>query len=74
METIRVEREKLVVRPLWWQKEGLQQTATGYGSKLSTRYMMKYNNKVYRVYCICWSNCGSEYIIVKGERVFLNII
>jgi len=58
--------------PLWFHLKGLMQTATGYGSKLTTQYKVKYNNRLYRVYCHCYSNCGSLYIIVKDNRVFLN--
>ena len=58
--------------PLWFHLKGLMQTATGYGSKLTTQYKVKYNNRLYRVYCHCFSNCGSLYIIVKNNRVFLN--
>ena len=58
--------------PLWFHLMELMQTATGYGSKLTTPYKVKYNNRLYRVYCHCFSNCGSLYIIVKNNRVFLN--
>lgn len=62
------------IRPLWWHKQGLQQTATGYGSKLATEYTIslgKASNRPYRVYAICFSNCASFYILRKGERLFL---
>ena len=58
--------------PLWFHLKGLMQTATGYGSKLTTQYKVKHNNRLYRVYCHCFSNCGSLYIIVKNNRIFLN--
>jgi len=54
-----------------WQKRGLQQTASGYGSKLTTSKEVFYNNRWYRVYAIHYSNAGSAYIISKGKRLFL---
>jgi hypothetical protein len=56
---------------LWWQKQGLQQTATGYGSKLTTTKLAKYNGRFYRVYCMIYGNIGSCYIMTKGQRLFL---
>lgn len=31
----------LTIKQLWWQQQGLQQTATGYGRKLVTEYMIQ---------------------------------
>lgn len=36
--------------------------ASGYGSRIPTQYMVKYNNRWHRVYCICYSNSGTLYI------------
>jgi hypothetical protein len=44
----------------------------GYGSKQATDYKVRAGGRDYRVYCICWSNSGSLYIISKGERLYLN--
>ena len=65
-------QHSLISDPLWHHDQGLLQTATGYGSKLSTQYKTFYNNRLYRVYCHCFSNSGSTYIIVKGDRIFLS--
>ena len=50
-----------------------QQTASGYGSKLQTSYMVQVNAKPrwYRIYCICYSNAGSLYVTIKGTRLFI---
>lgn len=49
-----------------------QQTASGYGSKLQTQYMVRVDGKRWhRIYCICYSNNGSLYVRVKGERLFI---
>lgn len=40
-----------LIKPLWWQNKGLQYTATGYGSKIPTEYLIRHNNRLKRVYC-----------------------
>lgn len=44
---------------------GLSWTATGYGARIPTRYMVQVNGKWRRVYAICYSNSGTLYI---GKR------
>ena len=63
----------LIYAPLWWHERGLQQTASGYGSKLTTPYKVEHNGRLYRVYCVRWSNAGSLYILPGGERLYLGI-
>lgn len=53
--------------PLWWQKKGLQETATGYGRKLTTRYMAKFRGKWRRIYICQVSNAGTLYIGKPGK-------
>ena len=60
---------KVLYRPLEWHLKGLQQTATGYGKKLTTPYKAEYNGKLYRVYCCCFSNNGTLYIQSKGNDI-----
>ena len=72
MNTINyIDNGNLVYKPLWWHEQGLQQTATGYGRKLTTPYKTAHNGRLYRVYCVCFSNVGSLYIISKGQRFHL---
>jgi hypothetical protein len=52
--------------PLWWQKQGLMYTASGYGRKIPTSWTVRYNGKVRRIYCCIYSNIGTCYIIVNG--------
>lgn len=57
-----------------WQRQGLQQTATGYGSKLTTEHMVKVAGRRdiwRRVYAICYSNAASFYALLDGKRVFV---
>ena len=48
--------------PLWWHKQGLQFTATGYGKRIPTEHMIKHNGRWRRVYCCIFSNSGTLYI------------
>lgn len=52
---------------LWWQKKNLMYTATGYGSRIPTEYMVKHNNRWKRVYCRIYSNSGVLFIESKGK-------
>jgi len=55
-----------------WMKRGLQQTTSGYGSKLNTGRMVHFERRWRRVYAICYSNCASHYFRFRGERIFLH--
>lgn len=48
--------------PLWWQVQGLSFTASGYGARIPTRWMVKFNGRWRRVYCRVYSNYGRCYI------------
>ena len=52
--------------PLPWQERGLSFTASGYGLKIPTRYMIRVRNRWRRVYCCQMSNAGSLYIGKPG--------
>lgn len=67
-----VSMDDRIESPLWWHRGGLQQTATGYGSKLTTPYKIPYNGRLYRIYAICYSNVASHYITVMGQKLFLH--
>lgn len=69
-ETVEVE---LIEKPLWWQLCGLSYTASGYGRKIPTDYMVRYNGRLYRVYCCIFSNSGTCYITAKGVDLILEI-
>jgi hypothetical protein len=49
------------------------QGADGYGRKISTDICLKFSgeNKERRVYCCCFSNTGSNYIVYKGQTLYL---
>jgi hypothetical protein len=58
--------------PLWWQKQGLIQTVSGYGKKLTTTKKIKYNNRWYRIYITQYSNCSTAFIIVKRKIITIS--
>lgn len=64
------DREDLIYAPLDWQVRGLQQTASGYGYKLTSPYKIRFEGKDYRVYVTCYSNVGSGWFRVRGRKVF----
>ena len=51
-----------------WQKQGLSYTASGYGSKIPTSWKARIGKRWYRVYCMVYSNSGTCYILIRGER------
>lgn len=53
-------------RPLWWHLKGLQYTSSGYGRRIPTRWMVRYNGRDRRVYACCYSNAATYY--VDGPR------
>ena len=63
----------LIEAPLWWQLKGLQQTASGYGSRLVTPYKVKFNDKWRRVYCRQYSNAGTLYIGRLADNLTVSI-
>lgn len=68
MQTVKVPHK---IKELDCHRFNLLQTATGYGSKLATRYMIKYFNRWYRVYSKCFSNTSCEYVIMKGQQILV---
>lgn len=68
-----VDRSELIEQPLWFHKKNLMQTSTGYGKNLKSEYMLRYNNKLHRVYYCCFSNSGTFYIKTKRGDIILDI-
>lgn len=66
------DREDLIYAPLEWQKRGLQQTASGYGRKLTNPYRISFNGKEYRLYTTIYSNTGSTWFQVRGKTIFVD--
>lgn len=53
---------------LWWQRRGLSETASGYGSALRSTWMVKVHGRWRRVRVTIWSNAGSSWVMVGGKR------
>ena len=49
--------------PLWGR------SATGYGRRIPTSYMVKHNGKWRRVYVCCYGNSGTAYIGSSAEPI-----
>ena len=64
---------KRVYAPLWYHNTGRSQTATGYGSKLTTPWKVWFNGRFYRVYCTQWSNLGTCWIESRGTRYIVRL-
>jgi hypothetical protein len=69
---IQVDRADLIECPLWWHKQGLQQTSTGYGRKLTNSSKINFNGKLYRLYTTCFSNVGSTWFTVRGKKIYVS--
>lgn len=46
-------------------------SATGYGGKIPTRYMLKLNKRWHRVYMMQYGNSGSPYVLIGGVEHLL---
>lgn len=63
---------QLIDKPLWWHRQGLSQTSSGYGARLtSTRMVLLPDGRKRRVYVTQYSNAGSAWIQLDGKRLFL---
>lgn len=62
----------LIDSPLPWQSLGLQETASGYGRKLTSRFKISFEGKQYRIYSICFSNASTEYFTARGKKIYLS--
>lgn len=62
----------LLHAPLVWQERGLRQTVSGYGQKLTTKYKINFNGKLYRLYMTHISNAASTWFTAKGKKIFVN--
>ena len=61
-------------KELWWQRQGLQYTASGYGKKIPTRHMVHYEGRWRRVYAACFSNACTTFVVHLGVAVNVNAV
>jgi hypothetical protein len=64
LQTLNIEDLEQKDEPLWWHKQGLSYTASGYGKKIPTAKMVKLpgSKRWRRVYCCIFSNAGTCYV------------
>lgn len=62
------------VNELPWQKAGLTWTASGYGRKIPTRYMVRLHGKWRRVYACQISNAGTLYVGKMSDGIYVRDI
>ena len=75
-ELVRIECTKYAIRknPMRHHKLGLQYTATGYGSKIPTEYMVRTIDQTWRrVYCCIYSNSGTLYVMHGREKTIVSL-
>ncbi|MGV8919531.1 MAG: hypothetical protein ACOH2R_17320 [Pseudomonas sp.] len=68
MVTVAVESKDA---PMRHHKLGLSWTASGYGKRIPTSMMVKYDGKWRRVYCCIYSNSGTCYIGTWNNRMIV---
>ena len=66
------DRSELLIDEPAWMKAGLQQTATGYGKRLNSGLKIHYEGKLYRIYITQYSNAGTAWFTVRGNRILVN--
>ncbi|OQA09826.1 MAG: hypothetical protein BWY66_00365 [bacterium ADurb.Bin374] len=66
------DRSELVYAPLDWQMRGLQQTASGYGARLTTAFKIMFEGKLRRLYSTCYGNAGSVWFKTKGRTIYVH--
>lgn len=63
---------ELIYAPLDWQKRGLSETTSGYGSRLTHPYKINFNGREYRLYVTQYGNSGSVWFKAGGRKIFVN--
>lgn len=69
---IYLSREDLVYDPPEWMKQGLQETASGYGARLNSGYKIHFEGRLYRLYTTIYSNAGSTWFKVGGRKIYVD--
>ncbi len=67
-----VTTDELIDAPLDWQKQGLSETASGYGSRLTSTRKIMFNGRVYRLRVTQYGNAGSVWFKAGGRKIFVN--
>lgn len=70
---IKAALKDLVVDEPQWMQRGLFPTTSGYGKKIPTRYKLRYNNRLYRIYGCCFSNVVTTYIVSRNRTIIVDV-
>lgn len=62
----------LLKREPEWMRRGLQETASGYGKRLNSGWMIQFNGRLYRIYTTIYSNNGSCWFRTKGRTIYVD--
>lgn len=73
LNRIYIHKCDLIYKPLWLHIMNVQETKSGYGKKLRLPYMVKYHNRLHRIYVCQYSNAAISYILIKGTRCIVDI-
>jgi len=65
-------KEDLSYCPLEWHLKGLQQTASGYGSQITSPYKIHFEGKLRRLYSTCCSSVASLWFKCDGQKIYIN--
>lgn len=68
-----VKAEAVRLAPLWHHEAGLSYTASGYGAKIPSAFMVRHEGRWRRVYVTQYGNAGSAWVTVDGARVGVDI-
>jgi hypothetical protein len=72
-DRVTCKRDDLSYDPPPWMAAGRQQTATGYGAKLNSGYMIYFQKIHRRVYVTCFSNVGTLWFMYRGRKIILTV-
>jgi hypothetical protein len=64
--------QDLINSPMWFHKQGLSETSSGYGRKLNSGLKISFCGKLYRIYTTCFSNVGSNWFTAKGRKIYIH--
>ena len=70
---ITVPESSLIEKKPWWMLRGLSESTSGYGAKLNSGYMIKFEGRIRRIYVCQFSNAGTCYIKYKGSDIIVDV-
>lgn len=71
MYRISADRDELIDAPMWFHLKGLQETRSGYGSRLNSGMKINFNGRLYRLYVTIFSNSGTMWFKSQGQTIIV---